>query len=117
MVYNPQCGPGAPDQQVCTADPTRQTILYVDGRPYYGTGLSRQHSAAAPMREPCASATPPGWCHNDQPDPMVWTNRLRENDNVVCTIGCHPGNGGQAFFDVRVSILARNLQFGNSQLV
>eukprot|EP01045_Picozoa_sp_COSAG04_P006600 COSAG04_NODE_327_length_16667_cov_12.707991_10_plen_487_part_00 len=99
MVFNPQCGPGAPADQVCAADPTRQTILYVDGRPYYGTGLSRQHSAAAPMREPCASDPPPRWCQNDQPDPMVWKNRLRESDNVVCTIGCHPGNGGQAFFD------------------
>ena len=33
------------------------------------------------------------------PDPMVWTNRLRENSNVQATIGCHPGRGGTAFFD------------------
>ena len=90
VVYDPVCDTATGDDMVCTGpggDITAATTLYVDGVPFVGTGLSRQHGPDGPDGD------------GTMPDPMVWQNLLRDNDAVVCTIGCHPGNGGQAFFD------------------
>lgn len=45
-------------------------ITDVDGVPFQGLGVSRQHPEMGPM---------------------VWQNRLRDHNAVTCTIGCHPG--------------------------
>ena len=87
-MYDPVCDSAVGPDMVCTGpggDPTAATTLYVDGVAYMGDGLSRQHG-------------PDGTDHT-MPDPMVWRNHLRDSDSVTCTIGCHPGHGGQAFFD------------------
>ena len=86
VVYDPRCS-GVGDAMVCTGpngDPLAATTFYIDGVPYIGTGISEQHGPSG---------------DNTYPNPMVWKNNLRDNDNVQCTIGCHPGRGGQAFFD------------------
>ena len=87
VVFDPRCDRAQGNAMSCTGPNGRieeQTLLYVDGVAYSGTGLSRQHG-------PNGDGT--------MPDPMVWRNHLRDNGNVQCTIGCHPGHGGQAFFD------------------
>ena len=57
--------------------PLNQLTLYVDGVPFVGTGISSQHPETGPR---------------------VWASRFTGR-NSTCTIGCHPGHGGQAFFD------------------
>ena len=56
--------------------PVEQLTLFVDGVPFVGSGVSTQHGG----------------------DPRVWASRF-PGTNQTCTIGCHPGHGGQAFFD------------------
>ena len=87
VVYDPVCDSAVGADMRCTGpagDPTAATILYVDGVAFRGNSLSRQHG-------PDGDGT--------MLEPMVWKNHLRDSDSVTCTIGCHPGRGGQAFFD------------------
>eukprot|EP01050_Picozoa_sp_SAG11_P041721 SAG11_NODE_18841_length_480_cov_0.787402_1_plen_125_part_00 len=61
LVYDPSQGP------------INQLKLYVDGVPYFGTGVSYQHGG----------------------EPRIWENHFVGRDDTLCTIGCHPGHNGQ----------------------
>lgn len=52
-----------------TKDALRQLVLYIDGVPHFGSGE------------------------------QIWENMLSMGDGGYCSVGCHPANGGQAFFD------------------